>query len=64
MEGKISYMEKPFEDKEVKDVLNSLVSEWFFGKFERFSLTQLYSVKTIYDRKNILVSAPTGERSR
>ncbi len=59
-EGKIEFMEKPYEDKEVKDILNSLVHEWFFGKFEKFSLTQLYSVKTIYDRKNILVSAPTG----
>jgi ATP-dependent Lhr-like helicase len=47
-------------DKEVKDILNPLVKEWFFGKFKDFSLTQLYGVKNIYDRKNILVSAPTG----
>jgi ATP-dependent Lhr-like helicase len=46
--------------EEVKNTLNPLVSEWFFSKFEDFSLTQLYSVKNIADRKNILISAPTG----
>jgi ATP-dependent Lhr-like helicase len=48
------------KSEEVKDILNPLVKEWFFGKFKDFSLTQLYGVKNIYDRKNILVSAPTG----
>ncbi len=46
--------------KEVEKILNPLVKEWFFGRFEDFSLTQRYSVKRIHDRKNILVSAPTG----
>ncbi|MBM3232879.1 ATP-dependent helicase [Candidatus Pacearchaeota archaeon] len=45
---------------EVKGILHPLVKEWFFGRFADFSLTQLYAVKTIWDRKNILVSAPTG----
>ena len=45
---------------EVERLLNPLVREWFFSKFEDFSLTQLYGVKNIHDRKNILVSAPTG----
>ena len=50
----------PSSAAEVKKVLHPLVAEWFFGKFKDFSLTQLYGVKNIYDRKNILVSAPTG----
>jgi ATP-dependent Lhr-like helicase len=46
--------------EEVKSILNPVVKEWFFGRFKDFSLTQLYGVKNIYSRRNILVSAPTG----
>src|SRR3989344_4105252 len=56
----IEYIEKAYEIEEVSEILHPLVREWFFGKFKEFSLTQLYGVKTIYNRKNILISAPTG----
>jgi ATP-dependent helicase Lhr and Lhr-like helicase len=56
---KLEYIEAN-DEKDVRKILNPLVSEWFFGKFENFSKTQLYGVKNINDRKNILVSAPTG----
>src|SRR3989344_9029303 len=46
--------------EETKNLLNPLVKEWFFSKFADFSVTQLYGVKNIHDRKNILISAPTG----
>ncbi|MCA9485237.1 MAG: ATP-dependent helicase [Nanoarchaeota archaeon] len=59
MTGKIEFM-KPHSGKDVKGILNPLVIEWFFGKFKDFSETQKYGVKTIHDRKNLLVSAPTG----
>ena len=55
----VSYLE-PLMASEVKEILNPVVGEWFFSKFSDFSVTQLYGVKTIHDRKNILVSAPTG----
>ncbi len=45
---------------EIKEVLNSFVSEWFFSKFKDFSETQKYGVLPIRNRRNILVSAPTG----
>ena len=45
---------------EVKKILHPLVKEWFFSKFEDFSLTQKYGVLDIWERKNILISAPTG----
>lgn len=57
--GKIEYTEA-CESSEVRKILHPIVDEWFFSKFEEFSLTQLYGVKRIYERKNILVSAPTG----
>ncbi|MDO8508354.1 MAG: ATP-dependent helicase [Nanoarchaeota archaeon] len=57
--GKLEYIEA-YRTEEVREILNPLVEEWFFGKFKDFSLTQRYGVKAINDRKNILVSAPTG----
>jgi ATP-dependent Lhr-like helicase len=46
--------------KEIDIVLHPLVREWFFSKFPEFSLPQLYGVMPIWERKNILISAPTG----
>jgi ATP-dependent Lhr-like helicase len=46
--------------KDVEKMLHPLVREWFFSKFEAFSLPQLYGVMPIHERKNILISAPTG----
>ncbi|PJC44463.1 ATP-dependent helicase [Candidatus Pacearchaeota archaeon CG_4_9_14_0_2_um_filter_39_13] len=57
--GSLEYVEACSQE-EVIGILHPLVKEWFFGKFKDLSLTQLYGVKRIWDRKNILVSAPTG----
>jgi ATP-dependent Lhr-like helicase len=46
--------------KETEKILHPLVKEWFFNKFKDFSLTQEYGVLNIWERKNILISAPTG----
>jgi len=46
--------------EEIIESLNPLVKEWFFGKFLEFSLPQLYGVMPIWERRNILISAPTG----
>jgi len=46
-------------DKIVK-TLHPLVKEWFFSRYKDFSLTQKYGVPAIWERKNILISAPTG----
>ncbi len=51
---------KAREDAETKKILHPLVSEWFFTKFRVFSPTQKYGVLNIWERKNILISAPTG----
>src|SRR3989338_892583 len=48
------------EKKEIEGIMNPIVREWFFSKFENFSLPQLYGVMPIFERKNILISAPTG----
>lgn len=48
------------ESRQVEKALHPLVKEWFFTKFKEFSLTQLYGVGAIWERRNILISAPTG----
>ncbi len=48
------------EGKEITKILHPLVSEWFFSKFKEFSLPQTFGVMNIWERKNILISAPTG----
>lgn len=47
-------------EKELLESLNPLVKEWFFSRFKEFSLPQLYGVMPIFERKSILISAPTG----
>jgi len=46
--------------EELYKILHPLVKEWFQNKFGNFSQTQLYGVLPIWERKNILISAPTG----
>jgi len=56
----ITKIEKPSKPEQIKKILHSFVREWFFSKFKEFSLPQLYGVMEIHQRKNVLVSAPTG----
>ena len=51
---------KLWKEKDLKEKLDPLVREWFFSKFKEFSLPQKYGVMPIYNRQNILISAPTG----
>jgi len=48
------------KSEEITKVLHPLIKEWFFSKFQDFSLTQRFGVLNIWERKNILISAPTG----
>ena len=56
----ITKIEQPSTELQLKSILHPLVSQWFFTKFKEFSLPQLYGVMEIHQRKNILISAPTG----
>ena len=56
----LELMKQPHSKEKVEAMLNPLVKKWFFSKFTRFSLPQLYGVLEIHSRQNILVSAPTG----
>lgn len=54
------YAAEEREDKEIMGILHPLVKEWFFSKFKVFSITQRFGVMNVWERKNILISAPTG----
>ena len=56
----IKYLEKPSTEAEVHESLNPVVSKWFKERFGGFSESQKYTIIPIRDRKNILLSSPTG----
>lgn len=51
---------KPNTKKELDNILNPIVKDWFYSRFPGYSLPQLFGVMEIHSRENILVSAPTG----
>jgi len=56
----ISYLEKPFTEKEIASILNPTIKKWFKSKFKNFSQPQKYAIPLIHNQKNVLVSSPTG----
>src|SRR3989344_723716 len=54
------YQAKERKSEDITKILHPLVKEWFFSKFKEFSPTQKYGVLSIWERRNILISAPTG----
>lgn len=56
----VKYINTPYSKEEIEKILDPIVKEWFFSKFKSFSMPQLYGVMPIHERKNILITAPTG----
>jgi ATP-dependent Lhr-like helicase len=56
----ITKIKNPYKAIHLKAILHPLINKWFFKKFKDFSLPQLYGVMEIHQRKNVLISAPTG----
>lgn len=56
----ITTLEQPYTETQLKAILHPLINQWFFSKFKEFSLPQLHGVMEIHNRKNVLISAPTG----
>ena len=59
-EVSIQYLTKEYEDGSIFDSLDSLVAKWFSQKFKTFAPPQKYSIISIHNRENTLISAPTG----
>jgi ATP-dependent helicase Lhr and Lhr-like helicase len=59
MEQKFEFVEE-CKPEEIEEILDPLVEEWFYKRFKEFSNAQKHGVLRINERKNILISAPTG----
>ena len=56
----ITTLAEPYTPTQIKAILHPLLNRWFFSKYQEFSLPQRYGVMEIHQRKNVLISAPTG----
>ena len=56
----ITTLAEPYTPTQIKAILHPLLNRWFFSKYQEFSLPQRYGVMEILQRKNVLISAPTG----
>ncbi|MGC8652325.1 MAG: ATP-dependent helicase [Candidatus Micrarchaeia archaeon] len=54
------YLSKPFQDQESLGVLNPYVRGWFEKNFKLLTPPQKYAFKLISEKKNVLITAPTG----
>jgi Lhr-like helicases len=54
------YLLKPFTKEESLSCLNKYVREWFESNFKDLTPPQYYSFKLISEKKNLLITAPTG----
>ncbi len=52
--------EQPDSEEAVYQLLHPLVKEWFTRTFPSLSLPQRYAVREIHERRNVLITAPTG----
>ena len=56
----VLFKKKPDLASDISSILNPIVKKWFFSRFKEFSTPQLYGIKEIASRKNVLISSPTG----
>ena len=56
----IKILSKQYSDEKSLAALNPIVRKWFISKFKELTPPQKFSFKVISDRKNVLITAPTG----
>jgi len=56
----ISYEKLVKKDSEIYSFLDSNISKWFKNKYKKFSPPQKLAIHNIHNKKNTIVSAPTG----
>ena len=56
----VEFQSKEYADEEINRVLHPLVRDWFGKKFKTFSPPQKFAIVNIHEKKNTLISAPTG----
>ncbi len=56
----IKKVRKQHSKQQILDLLEPLISKWFDSSFEELTEPQSFAVPLIHERKNVLVSSPTG----
>jgi ATP-dependent Lhr-like helicase len=56
----ISRLTKEYRNEEVYSILTEPVAEWFRSTYKTFTPPQRYTIVEIHDKKNVLISSPTG----
>ena len=56
----IERSDKEYTKEEVLSVMEPLISTWFTERFDALTEPQAKAIPLIHDRKNVLVSSPTG----
>ncbi|MBS3817322.1 MAG: DEAD/DEAH box helicase, partial [Candidatus Thermoplasmatota archaeon] len=56
----IKRVEEEKDKEEVLDLMEPLIADWFDSKFDALTEPQGYAIPLIHERKNALVSSPTG----
>ena len=56
----ITRLDSPFSREESLGVLNVFIRRWFESRYKELTPPQRYALKLIADRKNVLITAPTG----
>jgi ATP-dependent helicase Lhr and Lhr-like helicase len=51
---------KRLAKRDFLNLMDPLVAEWFDSRFEDLTEPQSYAIPVIHERKNVLVSSPTG----
>ncbi|MBN1160114.1 MAG: ATP-dependent helicase [Candidatus Diapherotrites archaeon] len=51
---------REYSPKEIDQILDPLVKEWFYSKFQEYTPPQKITIMEIHNNNNILISSPTG----
>ncbi len=56
----IKYLKRAYSDDKIFELLDEHVALWFKRKYKTFTPPQKYAVKEIHEKRNVLISSPTG----
>lgn len=60
MEFQYPRINKQYSMREILDLMNPVIGEWFSSKFSDLTEPQSYAIIPIHEGKNVVVSSPTG----
>ena len=56
----VDKVDRTYSKDEVMDMMEPLISTWFNEKYDDLTIPQAKAIPVIHQRRNVLVSSPTG----